>query len=550
MTADLVLRDADVHALPADPTLDAPPGRCLAVRDGRILAVETGPDDLDALIGPHTVTVDGRGLTVLPGFFDTHNHQLWAAGDLDTVGLGHARSIDDVLAAIATAVGRTGPGEWIIGSRSWHESVLTERRLPRAEELDRVAPDNPVALPRGAHVLVANSAALARASLDADTPDPPGGTLVRDAAGRLTGVLVEPPAFDPVTAHLPTVSFAQRVEQLARVCATYNARGITAIRDPGVTRADLRVYQACADLEWLTVRSTVMLRLEPAWSLAEKLAELDGWPVTTGFGDDRLHVGGVKIFLDGGVEAAALASGYANDPGFRGHLFETAEDLAALVTGAVERGWHVGAHAVGEVAIEVALDVYERTLREREELEPRTLAIEHAFFATAAHARRMAALGVPVTVQHPLLSFLAGNMLTYWGPERTERVNPLRDLLDAGVWLSSGSDANIAPFDPLTAVWGLVSRETAVAGVRGRAQALGRTVALRLATTAGAGLLPRPVRRDGLLRGRLADVMALTRDPFTCDLDALPSTEVALTLVGGQVVHDADGRATSGPKAS
>lgn len=543
IAADLVLRGGDIRPTPADPRVEAPPGRSMAVRDGRVVAVAAQPDDLDALVGADTVAVDARGLTVLPGFFDSHNHQLWTAADLDAVQLDHARSLDAVLDAVAAAAAHAEPDEWIVCSRSWHESLLTERRLPRAEELDRAAPAHPVYLPRGAHVVVTNTRGLARAGIDADASDPPGGTRVRDADGALTGVLLEPPAFDAVMAQLPPVSFGQRVDQLARTSAAFAARGITAVRDPGVARDGFRVYHACDAAGRLTVRSTVMLRLEPAWSVADKLAELDAWPVATGFGHDRLHVGGAKLFLDGGVEAAALSSGYANDPDFAGHLFTQPDDLATVVAGAVQRGWHVGCHAVGEVAIDAAVTAYERTLRDQPDLDPRALAVEHAFFATADHARRMAELGIPVTVQHPLLYFLAGNMLTYWGEARTERVNPLRDLLDAGVRLAAGSDSNIAPYDPLLAMWGLVSRQTAMAGARGANHALTRAEALRLSTTAGSALLPRPARRDGLMAGRLADVVALAGDPLTCDLDDLPAIEVALTIAGGEVVFDPAGRA-------
>ncbi|HYM49874.1 MAG TPA: amidohydrolase [Candidatus Limnocylindrales bacterium] len=541
--ADLVLRGGRVLPLPADPATSAPEGASLAVRDGRILGVSARADAFDALIGAQTRVVDARGLTVIPGFFDSHNHQLSTAHNLDAVQLAKARSIADILKAIGEAAAAAQPGDWIRCSPTWHETLLAERRLPRADELDRVAPRNPVYLPRGGHVVVTNSEGLRRAGLRAEQADPPGGSLIRDASGRLTGTLLEPPAFAPLIALLPEPDQKERVEQLARGCALYNARGITAVRDPGINRDELAVYQRCEQAGRLSVRSIVMLRMEPSWPLEQKIDALKTWPTPNGSAG-LLRAGGVKLWLDGGVEAAALESPYANDPSFTGHLFEQPQSLVTVVEAALARGLDVGCHAVGEKAIDAAIQAYDAVLRRDPSVDPRRLVVEHASLANPRHIEALRRLGLTVTVQFPLLYFLAGNMLVYWGEERTERTKPLRDLVDGGVFLAAGSDSPVNPFDPLLALWGAVSRQTAVAGRRGVDQALTRLEALRLGTTAGARLWTGPHRRDGLLPGRLADITALPLDPLTCELDALPESPVALTVTGGRVVHDPEGRTT------
>lgn len=534
LTADRVLRVGALH--PFDGTQDV--YRSVALRDGAIVAVGEQPDACDDLVGPHTFTADLGDCTVLPAFFDTHNHMLRAGPDAAALQLRHAGGIEELVAAIRHTAGAVPAGQWIVPSRSWHESNLAERRLPTAAELDRATDRHPIALRRGGHVLVANTMALRRAGIDASTPDPPGGTIVRDGDGRPTGVLIERAAFAAISAQLPTPAFQDQLASLRQICLAYSARGIGAIRDPGVQDDEFLVYQTARERHELTVRSTVMLRLLPEWDVQRMVAEIERWSVRTGFGDDMLRLGGVKVFMDGGVEGGALREPYASDPGYRGHVFLSVDDLATVVDAAVARGWQVGCHAVGEVALDMVLDAYERVRRSRPGLRPGHLVVEHALFADERQRRRAVDLGVGVTVQHPLLYALGANMVAYWGEDRTERVAPIRGWVDDGALVAAGTDHNVTFYDPLLALWGMITRGTARAGRRGVDQAVDRRTAFALSTVAGARLIGEEARRGSLVPGHLADLVAFPVDPLTCPVDDLPELQPVATLVGGAATYD------------
>jgi predicted amidohydrolase YtcJ len=536
-SADLILRVGAIHPFDGQGRVY----RSLAVRDGRILAVDARADGLEDLRGPQTRVLDGAGWTLLPAFHDTHNHQLFTGLDQANVSLLDARDIGDVVAALAARCQATPPGEWVVSSRCWHETNLREGRLPTARELDAASTAHPVCVRRGGHVVVVNSLGLERAGIDEHTPDPPGGSILRDGSGRPLGPLIEFPAFAAVEAQLPKPTFADRVAALENIGRRYNARGLGSVRDPGLTGPDLQVYQTLWEQGRLTVRTRVMVRLDPRWDQATKLAEVERWGLHTGFGDDWLRLDGIKVLVDGGVEGGALSADYANRPGYRGHLFIGAGELAQVALAAVERGWRVGCHAVGDVALDTVLDAYEEVVRRHPGLKPGTLTVEHAFFADARQRARAIRLGVAVTVQHPLLQMLGGNMVIYWGRERAEQVMPIRAWVEEGALVSAGTDSNVASFDPLRAIWGMVTRGTAVAGRLGADQAVSRETAFELYTVAGARYLGELDRRGPLAPGRLADLVAFRTDPLTCPVDDLPDLAPALTLVGGRAVWDPEG---------
>lgn len=532
---DHIVRASAIHVFD-DPRSTA---RSVALYDGAVVALADRADGLDALAGPATQIHDCRDLTFLPGFFDIHNHMLAAGRDLEQLSLVDVRTIDELLECLISRAAGSTSGEWIVPSRNWHESNLRERRLPTALELDAV--DRPVALRRGGHVMVANTAALALAGIDRETPDPERGTIVRDAAGHPTGLLIERPAFESIARLLPEPTFDEQVAQLERASRAYNAAGITAVRDPGLSGDEFRIYQATADTGRLTVRSRLMLRMFPEWSADRMIDEIQRWHVRTGLGDAMLRLGGVKIFLDGGVEGAALSEPYANDPSRRGHLFLERDELARVIRAAVIRGWDVGCHALGDRAMAIAIDVYEETSRAHSGLRKGRLVLEHACLADATTRKRAISLGLGICVQYPLLQFLGGNMLTYWGEARTEQVLPIRSWVEEGGLVAAGSDHNITFLSPLRAIWGMVTRETVSAGIVGSIEAIDRHTAFELSTTAGARLVD-DWRLGPVRAGRHADLVGFAVDPLTCDLDVLPEMTPALTLVGGRAVHDPEDR--------
>lgn len=538
-TADLIIAGRLAHTF--DP--GGPDTTAIAVTDGVIVATAADVASLAALEGPETRRLVDPDLVLMPSFSDTHNHLSWTSQDDSNVDVSAAGSVADIVAALRRRAEQTPVGEWIVGRRLWHESVIDERRLPTAAELDRASTDHPIFLQRGGHVGVANSAALALAGITADTPDPDGGTVGRDAAGRPTGVLVEFPAMAPVAALLPRLDEAARVDALERTCRLYNSRGLGAVRDPGVDDDDVDIYRALRDRGGLSVRSRPMLRLDPSLDVAGNLERMSRFRARPGEGDDLLRIEGIKIFTDGGVEGGWLSAPYENASDYCGHAFVEPDELEVLVSHAVRLGWKVGAHAVGDNAVRMVVDVYERVMAKVGPLPPRALVIEHAFFADAPTRRRAVAAGIPITVQPPLLYALAGNMVTHWGSARTAEVMPVADWLADGAELAAGSDCNVAPFDPMLSVWGFVTRGTHVAGVQGRHEAVDRHTAFRLYTADAARLTGEHDRRGRLAIGQYADIVAFAEDPMTCDVDRLPELAPVLTLVGGVAHHDSRGLA-------
>ena len=542
MPAEAVFRVGRAYGMTADRSVY----QAVAVEDGRITAVGTARDELDSFIGPGTAVIDDPELVLYPAFADTHNHQLLAARDLDYVSLEQARSLDELVQALREAAARTPAGEWIISSRCWHETHLREGRLPTARELDAASGEHPIFVQRGGHVGVANSAALRMAGLTATSADPPSGTVVRLGDGTPAGVLIEAGALDPVRRLLPPVTEAQQADLLARQCRLYNQRGIGVVRDPGLVPNEVTVYQAVADRGELTTRTRLMFWVMPQATVADTLAYVDSLPapgsVSTGSaGDGGLGIWGLKMGMDGGVEGGFLCQPYANNPDFRGHAFWEPDDFEQVVEHAVGRGWRIGCHAVGDCAVRRVLDAYERVASRHPDLPPGTLVIEHAFLADAQARARAVRLGIGITVQHPLLYSLGGNLVRYWGEERASQVMPVRAWVDEGALIAAGSDCNVSFFDPLLSIWGLVTRGTRTVGVQGPQSRVDTYTAIWLYTAAGGRLLREDDSVGILAPGAFADIVGFRADLLDGPVDDLPSRQPALTVVGGRAVHDPDG---------
>lgn len=371
--ADMLLRVGTAYAMTSDRSAYA----AIAIRDGRIVAVDRSRDGLDALVGERTTVIDDPGLVLYPAFNDTHNHQLLAARDLDCISLEHAASIDELVQALRAAAAATPAGDWIISSRCWHETHLREGRLPTAEELDAATADHPILVQRGGHVGVANSRALQLAGITRTSAPPPAGTVIRRPDGAPTGVLIEAGALDPVRRLLPPVSAAQQAGLLARQCRLYNSRGIGIVRDPGLMPAEIAVYRSLLERGELTTRTRVMLWVMPRATVEDTIACIDALPGSDSLRHDKLGIWGLKLGMDGGVEGGFLCEPYANNPAFRGHAFWEPGDFERVVDHAVSQGWRVGCHAIGDCAVRRVLDAYEQVTRRHPDLSPGTLVIEH-----------------------------------------------------------------------------------------------------------------------------------------------------------------------------
>ncbi|NHN42906.1 amidohydrolase [Halorubellus sp. JP-L1] len=513
----------------------------VAIRDGRFLAVGD-TDEVRDLAGPETDERDLDGRTVIPGLIDSHLHLRQVGMDLDRVTLFDARRIADVLDAVEAEASSLPDGEWVLGGWGWHESQLDEERLPTRSELDEVAPDNPVFVPRGAHVAVVNTAAMELAGIDDDRADPDGGTIVRNPdTGKPNGVFLENARTELLEPVLPERGVDEYVADVERAMDELNSRGVTAAMEPGLEREELRAFQRVAVDGDPTVRTNMYVRVYEPDDVRDA-----GSYFHTGFGNEMLKVGGVKYMLDGGVEGARLSDPYRvvdevqEQEDYHGHFLlpEGGEDaLFEVFELAAERDHQVQTHVVGDAAIELLVDAYEAADEVRD-IEPLRWTAMHVFLPTDDQIARMKDLGVLPTVQNHS-TYLGRNMELLWGEERAAEAIPIRTLLDAGLTVGGGTDAPVVPWFPFESIWWMVTRNTVTAGTLGPEEAIEPEEALRLWTRDAAYTMHWEDEIGSIEPGKRADLAVLDRDVVTCDPEAIRDTEVELTMVGGDVVHDA-----------
>ena len=525
---DLVLFNGNIITVDRSFTIHT----AVAIIGDRIMAV--GNDDqMRTVAGPATRMIDLAGRSVIPGLMDNHLH---GAGGGPGVDLSRARSLAEVEAAIAARVQASEPGDLIVSNSDWHEAQLREQRLPLRDDLDRVAPRNPVVLVRGGHEYILNSAALAHWKIDEQTPEPAGGRITKYANGRLNGELVDTAKS---LARLPPALPATPQQQLETRIADYkklNEAGLTGIRHPGISIADYRMLQEMQKRGALTIRVNALLR--PSIGAAGIDPALAASGIKQHEGDGMLRIGGIKLAVDGGFEGGLMRDPYEKpwdeNGTFRGLQTIDTERFATAVRELNRQDWRVATHAVGDAAIDLVLNAYERAHAERS-IADRRWAIEHAFIGRPDQLPRMKALGLAISAQHHL--YLAGpSLVKYWGAARAGITTPVKLYLDAQLPVSSGSDAPVVPYPPLWTLYHFVTRDTITGGVLGADQRVSRQQALRMATANNAWLNMEERTKGSIEAGKFADLVILSQDPLTCSDAQLRDAKVLMTMVGGKVV--------------
>lgn len=518
-----------------------PRAQAMAVRDGTIVAIGS-LEDVRAVGGPDWPELHYADGCITPGLIDTHNHLLATAMQQRLVDLGPCRSIPAIVEAVARYA-REHPDEpWIVSGAGWHVDTLAEARYPTRQELDSACPDRPVFLPRVGHAAAVNTLALRLAGIDAATPDPDGGWIVRDASGDATGVLMEPPAFGLVGRLVPALDHDQRVAALKHMQGLYHAAGITGVIDPGLTREDYAVYQALHARGELTMRTVAMPLARTHEGVDAMLADLEAWSTRTGAGDDRLRIGGVKVFIDGG---ASLATALMREPypdercncGIQVTHTPVFHHLAAYCA---RNGWSLGVHAVGGKAIDIALSVFDQVDRVSPLRDLRFHLIHAYLWPSPENVATAARLGVGVATQSSMQYRFAPLLVKRMGYEAVGRATPIRDWLDAGVVVGGGSDSPVTPYQPLLGIWHSMTRYVdALSLVLGRDQSVSAEQALALYTRSAAWFAFAEQQRGMLRAGMQADWIRLSVDPLTCNPDEIRDARVLTTAVAGALVHEA-----------
>lgn len=500
--------------------------RHIVICDGIVRGLANTAAEAAAVAGPSALWADLGPASVGPGFIDTHIHAAGAAEDVRRPSLRDAATLDAVLAVLSEAARDRGPAEWTVTSRNWHESQLREGRLPTTAELDTLGTRGPILLRRGSHLAVLNSRAATLLNV-CDGRQPAG------AAGQVTADSVITRALG--LAGKPTV--AQRCEDLSAVMARLAARGITSIREAGVDAAELELFRSLRDQGRLSLRCDLLWRVAEGSDSGAARRQIAGLPPAIAAADDPfLRLTGVKAFVDGRIGDAAVGEHAPH-----GALRMSPGQLWDIVRESLRQSAGVGCHAVGDAAVRMVLDAYERALSAGLAPEPGHLVVEHALDCAPATIGRLADSGVGVSVHPSIVYEFSRDIRRHWGAGPAARAAPVRDMIAAGVRVAAGSDGDVPPFDPLRGIWFMVTREDRSGQPIGQGQALNRATALDLYTRRAAILLGVPARRGALWPGMDADLAVFSADPLTCPVHQLPDIQILLTLVDGRSVHDPAG---------
>ncbi len=521
-----------------------PEASALAARGGRIVAM--GSDaDVGKLRGPKTVVVNGKGRRVAPGFIDSHTHMSMGGFNRLGVDLRHTKNPADFTRKLA-AFAKTRPAGLWMTDGAWDHQVWADPSLPTRALLDPATGDRPACLSRtDGHMAVCNSRALLLAKVSRETPDPPGGVIVRDSRGEPTGVLKDA-AMDLVWAVRPART-AREVEEALRTAVRHAAEnGVTSVQDLPGNPADLDAWETLRREGKLTVRVDYRPSLSEWEKARDRRAAMKN--------DEWLRIGGVKGYVDGslGSSTALFYEPYSDQTGrdltpaggqtpYGVYASEAIplEKLESRVAAADAAGLQVEVHAIGDRANAELLDVFERVAK-KNGAKDRRFRIEHAQHLRRQDIARFAKLGVIASMQ-PYHAVDDGRWAEKRiGLERSRTTYAFRSLLDAGAELVFGSDWDVAPLSPITGIDAAVNRRT-LDGKNPKGwipeQKIRVEEALRAYTTTAARAAFAEKEKGSLAVGKLADFVVLSRDLLSIPPHEISDTRVDATIVGGRIVY-------------
>lgn len=519
-------------------TLDErhPQASAVAIRGDRIAAVGT-TDELQSAYRVDSV-IDLHGKAVYPGFIDSHAHLEALGAALLNLDLSGTISAEDAASRVRSAVHDTVRGGWIRG-RGWDQNRWPGRSFPTRQVLDRVCLDIPVYLKRvDGHAAWVNTRALALAGIDAQTPDPPGGKIMRDAGGQPTGVFIDK-AVDALESVLPPPSELERTEAIRRAVAECIACGLTEVHDMGVDTAGIAIYQKMIASGQFPFRVYVAVEgsLPNAWARFRASG-----PLKEGFAG-RLVVRALKLYADGalGSRGAALLEPYSDDPGNRGLTLTSRAELLTAAHEALADGFQLCTHAIGDRANTIVLDVYEEALHSMpKEAADARFRIEHAQVLTAADIPRFKKLGVIPVMQASHCTSDMPWAESRLGPERIKGAYAWRSLREQDCIVPGGSDFPVESPNPLWGFYAAITRQDRDGNPAGGwhpEQCMSRQEALLSYTMWGARAGFQEREKGSLEPGKWADLVVLTEDIMKVEPREILRTRVAMTVIAGTVVY-------------
>jgi len=536
-SADLVILGGNVITL--DP--GRPRAQAIAVKFDRIIAV--GQDDeVRSLVGPNTRVMDARGMTIVPGLIDAHCHGLYSGRRLQlevNCSSDTLSSIIEVKKAIANRARITPKGEWICGF-GYDDTKIAEKRLLTCLDLDEVTLDHPVWVHHvSGHIGMLNTLGLKKANLTKDSPDPVGGKYGRDAdTGELNGCVFET-AQDMFrgrgsSSKNPIIPYPKAEEDRKALKLTCNravSMGITSYNDMIVDPIMLKTYQAARTRGELTVRVYAHMYID-------YLNDMINAGLQTGFGDNVLRLGGIKILGDGAIagRTAYLSEPYVGTKDDYGILAVSPEVLNEQVMVAHKAGFQLAIHANGDRCIEMVVDAYEKALRVYPRQNHRHR-IEHCTVINPQLLARIKRLGL-VVIPFGSYIYYHGEKMGFYGAKRLKMMFAHRSFLDAGIPIAGSSDHPCAPWNPLAGIQSCVTRKSYAGKELGLEQRIMPEEALRIYTMGGAYASFEEKIKGSIEVGKLADLVFLNEDPTRVDPDNIIDIQVMVTIVGSAFVYE------------
>jgi predicted amidohydrolase YtcJ len=546
--ADLILINGKIITVDSRFTI----ADAVAISKDRIIVAGTN-SQMRRLTGRKTQTIDLKGKTVIPGLIDSHLHPEPASLSELNEDIPDVHTINQLLTWIKGQTVIKEKGTWIIFPK-FFSTRLVELRQPTLAELDSVAPAHPVFL-NGSFGGIINSAAMQHSGITNKT-DNPG--IMKEKKSQLPTGFIMASAFDLLKVpQSKALSYQEKQDALAEMLKRYNRYGITSLFSGTGDFESVKMYRDMAEKKILTVRiyqNILLPAIEKITkeSVTEKLKEYEQ---TTGYGDEWVRIGSLKVFLDGGIltgtaylqepwgEKAGKIFGI-EDPDYRGIINFSREELSAIVSAANELNWSFTAHATGGGSVDLLLDVFNEADKSKS-INERRFSIIHGNFFTKEAIKLMHDLGVYANIQPAWFYKDADAMEYILGKERIKTFHPDKSMLDAGIMINGGSDhmvkldanTSINPYNPFLAMWTMVTRETERGTVICPSEAITREQALKIYTINNAFASFEESIKGSIEPGKLADMVIITDDILTCPADKIKDIESLMTIVGGKIVY-------------
>jgi predicted amidohydrolase YtcJ len=543
LPADLVLLGGKIV------TVDSavPFGQAVAIRDDRIVGV--GRDsEMEAFVGPDTKTIHLNGKLVIPGFIEGHAHLMDLGQVKGMLDLTRAKTWSEIVTMVGEKVKSVKPGEWIEGN-GWHQDKWTSRPVPSVgglpvhDSLSLVSPNNPVALYHASgHQWIANAKAMELAEITHDTPNPEGGEIIRDSAGRPIGVFLEnasnliyeaqQKSFSTMTPEEVVAADTRALSLGMEECA---ANGITSLHDAGETFARIDLLTQLAQENKLPIRLWVMIRDNT--SVIKK--HLSEYP-RVGLGSDHLTIRAIKLFADGalGSRGAWLLEPYDDMPQSTGQILTPLDSLETVARLAAAQSLQICTHACGDRANREILNLYERVFKSYPEKKDWRWRIEHAQHIHPIDVPRFGQLGIIAAMQGVHCTSDGPWVPSRLGERRAvERSYLWHDLIHSGALVINGTDAPVENVSPIACFYSSVTRKLPDGSIFAPDQRMTRDEALRSYTINAAYAGFEESLKGSITVGKLADIVVLSKDIMTIPEDEILSTEVLYTIVGGKIIY-------------